>query len=78
MTMDIIPLFPDKAASVAIVKHSLLLGKSLSDYLNPSQTPVQGVDQPTYAIGKKIQWNWDEETPKLCNGASGVANLFDI
>ena len=39
--IGILPLFPDKAASVAMVKHSLLLGKSLTDYLNPGQTPVQ-------------------------------------
>ena len=56
--IGILPLFPDKAASVTMVKHSLLLGKSLTDYLNPGQTPVQGMDQPIYAIGKQIQWKW--------------------
>ena len=38
--IGILPLFPDKAASLAMVKHSLLLGKTLTDYHNPVQTPV--------------------------------------
>ena len=28
--------------------------------LNPSQVPVITLDQPLYAIGKMIQWNWPE------------------
>ena len=68
----------DNAASVAIVKHSLLLGKSLIDYLNPGQIPVQSMNQSIYAIEKQIQWKWNEETTTLCKGASEVANLFDI
>ena len=76
--MDNLPLFPDKAASVAIVMHSLLLGKCLTDDLNPSQTPVGGMDHPTCAVRKQIQWKWNEETTELCTGASRVANLFDM
>ena len=59
--IGILPLFPDKAATVAMVKHSLLLGMSLTDYLNPGQIPVQGMDQPIYAIGRQIQWKWKED-----------------
>ena len=42
--ISILPLFPDKAASVAMVKHSMLLGKAVTEYFNPGQTPVQGMD----------------------------------
>ena len=36
------------------------------------------MDHPIYAIGKRIQWKWNEEATKLCKGASRVANLFDM
>ena len=48
--IGILPLFPDKAASVAMVKYAMLLGKAVTEHLNPGQTPVQGMDQPMYAI----------------------------
>ena len=29
--------------------------------LNPSQVPVNTLDQPLYSIAKRIQWNWPEK-----------------
>ena len=58
--IGVLPLFPDKAASVPMVKHAMNIGKSVTEFLNPCQTPVIGMDQPIYAIGKQIQWKWNE------------------
>ena len=70
--IGIVPLFPDKAASVLRVKHSLLLGKSLTDYFNPGQTPVQGMDHPTYAIRSD-----QIEVFKILNGYENIdRNIF--
>ena len=41
-------------------KHSMLLGKAVTEHSNPGQTPVQGMDQPIYAIAKQIQWKWTD------------------
>ena len=76
--IGIVPLFPDKAISVVLVKHSLLLGKSLTDYLNPGQTPMQGMYHLIYAVQEQIQYKWNAEITKFCIGASRVANLFDM
>ena len=37
-----------------MVKHAMHVVK----FLSPDQTPVIGMDQPMYAIGKLIQWKW--------------------
>ncbi|MES9881863.1 MAG: hypothetical protein ABW185_13375 [Sedimenticola sp.] len=54
----VLPLFSDKAASVSMVKHAMSVIKDGIHFLNPGQTPVIGMDQPIYAIGKFIQWKW--------------------
>ena len=53
--IGILSLFPDKDASVAIVKHSLLLGMLTTDYLSPE------LEQLSYATRKHIQWKWNED-----------------
>ncbi|MES9879449.1 MAG: hypothetical protein ABW185_01030 [Sedimenticola sp.] len=58
--IGVLPLFPDKAASVPMVKHSMMLSKAVTAHLNPGQTPVQGMDQPIFAIGKQVQWKWKD------------------
>ena len=54
----LLPLFPDEAKSVAMIKHSLNVIKASVEYINPGQIPVIAFDQPLYALAKKIQWNW--------------------
>ena len=53
-----VPLFPDKAASVPMVKHAMHVVKDDTQFLSPGQTSVLGMDQLIYAIGKLIQWKW--------------------
>ncbi len=42
----LLPLFPEKAASLSMVKHDMGVIKSVTDYLNPEQVPVMAIDQP--------------------------------
>ena len=39
-------MFPDKAASVSMVKHTMAITRDAIQFLNPGQTPVLGMDQP--------------------------------
>ena len=55
-----LPLFYDDSKSVAMIRHSMHVIKQAVQKLNPSQVPVITLDQPLYAIGKMIQWNWPE------------------
>ena len=41
-----------------MVKHAMCIIKDGIQFLSPGQTPVLGMDQPIYAIGKFIQWKW--------------------
>ena len=54
----VLQLFPDKTTSVSMVKHAMHVVKDYTQFLNPGQTPVIGMDQPIYDIGKLIQWKW--------------------
>lgn len=54
----LLPLFPDEAKSVAMIKHSMNVIKASVEYINPGQIPVIAFDQPLYALAKQIQWNW--------------------
>ena len=54
------PLFPEKATSLSMVKHSMGVIKSVTDYLNPEQVPVMAVNQPLFALAKYVQWTWPQ------------------
>lgn len=46
------PLFLECAHSVTMIKHSMNVVKSATEYLNPGQVPVLVMDQPLFAIAK--------------------------
>ncbi len=52
----LLPLFPDQAKSVAMIKHAMDVIKLSVNHLNPGQVPVIALDQPLYAVVKEIQW----------------------
>lgn len=52
---SLLPLFEDNAHSKAMIQHSMTLVKEAIAYTNPGQTPVIGMDQPLYALAKRIQ-----------------------
>ena len=51
----LLPLFLESAHTVAMIKHSLRVIKSVIEHLNPGQAPVITFDQPLYALAKQIQ-----------------------
>ena len=50
---SLLPLFPDKAKSAAMICHSLNIIKACVDHLNYGQIPVVAMDQPLYAVAKQ-------------------------
>ena len=54
------PIFPDKAASACMMKHTMDIVKENTEFINPGQTPVLGADQPLYAICKQLQWQFPD------------------
>jgi hypothetical protein len=56
----LLPLFPDQAKSVAMIRHAMDVIKSYVDHLNPGQVPVIALDQPLYKVAKEIQWTWPD------------------
>ena len=56
----LLPLFSESAHSLAMVKHSMDLIQRATSHVNPGQVPVITLDQPLYAIAKKIQWSWPD------------------
>ena len=55
---SLLPLFYEKAATVAMMKHGMFVIKEVTEFLNPGQIPVTVCDQPRFAIAKVVQWNW--------------------
>lgn len=66
-----LPLFNEDSKSMAMIRHSMDVVKLAVQELNPGQVPVITLDQPLYAIAKKIQWNW----PKIYGEDSFVVIL---
>ena len=58
--IGILPLFPNKAASPSMMKHTMEIVKENTEFINTGQTQVLGADYPLYAIGKQLQWQFPE------------------
>ena len=54
--ITLLPLFKEHANTPAKLCYSMKVLKHSTEYLNPGQPPVLTVDQPLYALAKKIQW----------------------
>lgn len=54
----LLPLFYEKAATPAMVKHGMDVLRQAITFLNPNQVPVVTVDQPLFALAKMVQWKW--------------------
>lgn len=44
-----------------MIKHAIDMIMAVTRHLNGDQTSVIGCDQPIFALGKAIQWNWPEK-----------------
>ena len=51
--IGIFPLFIEKVHSPCRVKHFMEIVRDGTEFLNPGQTPVIGMDQPLYSLAKK-------------------------
>ncbi len=54
-TSALLPLFPDCAHSVAMIRHSMAVVRDAVQFINQGQTPVIAFDQPLFALAKEIQ-----------------------
>ena len=57
---QLLPLFYEKAATAAMIKHSMDVNQQATQFLNPGQVPVLAMDAPLYALAKYIQWKWPQ------------------
>jgi len=57
---QLLPLFYEKAASAAMVKHGMTVQLIATQYLNPGQIPVTAMDAPLFALAKLVQWKWPD------------------
>ena len=55
-----LPLFYEKAATPAMVKHGMTIQQQAIAFLNPGQIPVSFFDQQLYAVAKYVQWAWPD------------------
>ena len=58
--ITLLPLFPDDSKSVAMIRHPMAVIQRAVEFLDPGQVPVLTVDQPLFAIAKRIQWEWPD------------------
>ena len=49
-------MFYNVAHSEAMISHAMKVVKKAVSHLNGNQTPILAMDQPLYAIAKKLQW----------------------
>ena len=57
---QLLPLFHEKAATAAMIKHGMNVLRSATDFLNPGQIPLMAFDAPLYALAKFTQWKWPD------------------
>ena len=57
----LLPLFLERAHSIATIKHSMTVVQAAVQHLNPCQVPVLAADQPLFALAMKIQWTGSSE-----------------
>ena len=54
----LLPLYYEKSATPAMVKHGMNVVRKATNFLNPGQIPITTFDQPLFAIAKFVQWKW--------------------
>ena len=57
---QLLPLFFEKAATAAMIKHGMNILQKSTHFLNPGQIPVIALDAPLYALAKQVQWTWPQ------------------
>ena len=57
----LLPLIPEPVTSPATVRHAMMQVIAITKRVNPQQNAVITGDQPVYALGKQIQWMFQDE-----------------
>ena len=57
---QLLPLFCEKAATDAMVKHSMDIVCHSTEFLNNGQIPVIAMVAPLFVLAKYVQWKWPE------------------
>jgi len=52
--------------SAAMIKHLMENLRAAVQHLNPGQVPILALDQPLYALAKRIQWTWPSSLGDHC------------
>ena len=60
-TVGVFPIFYEKASTMAMQKHSMVVVKKAIEFVNPGQVPVIEGDCPLYAQQKKCLWAYPNE-----------------
>ena len=58
--ISLLPLFNEKAATFAMIKHGMDIQRQITAHLNPGQIPVTAFDQPLFALAKYVQWQFPD------------------
>ena len=56
----LLPLFYEKSATPAMIKHGMDVERQAIEFLNPGQIPITTFDQPLFALAKFVQWRWPD------------------
>ena len=56
----LLPLFYEKSATAAMIKHGMDVVRQAIEFLNPGQIPLTTFDQPLFALAKCVQWKWPD------------------
>ena len=54
----LLPLFYEKSATPAMIKHGMKVLRQAIQFLNPGQIPVATFDQPLFSLANLIQWQF--------------------
>ena len=54
----LLPLFYEKSATPAMIKHGLDIQRRAIKWINPWQISVTTFDQPLFPLAKLVQWKW--------------------
>ena len=57
----VLPIFYESAATPSMMKHSLDIAQSITNFLNEGQLPIICGDQPLFALLKQLQWIYPEK-----------------
>ena len=56
----LLPLFYEKSATPAMIKHGMDVERQAIQFLNPGQIPITSFDQPLFALATFVQWKWPD------------------